>query len=658
MFLKIAGPLSENIIQLKKSRTKIGLDSGNDIVLMGSSIGEYHCEILLKDNEFYIKQIDTEEVTYHNDKALGPSVTYKFLLQDNLKLGEFTLTLSKIGDQSSQTETENEYAGLSDDELLAQIDNIYAKSNKVKKNNYKIGSHLDFEEKETEEPFSSIPDSTLLNNPSHPSVKSARKNEKDVNPQRHRRTVKKQDSYSLQFIMYLSLGVILTGYIYYTKYYKPAFLSSANLEKKLQRSEINLSGLYKKQMSAHLQDFIKFFSSEKCNGDVVKESCSKIWTSLRDPSEGVLINGDTLIIGQEVSTLQKQSLGLLENMSLSNEELKLLINKDYSRYFSFEEFQGNGHKPPTQLLKNQAATYKRVNLLYYTLIQIGFDVFKAMPVRNILYFDYTQTGNQIFIEDFIFINDFPSRLEQLSADNFSIKEIIQYLKYELSNGVETFYKTRMSTHISDFDSDLASRIRLEGLKKTLLSLDDSLACNEQFLNGLCEQYSKFLSTNNSPIFLKDKKLFLGTDYSVLKSQLDNSSKKYQYNNIEFSNLVRMIKQFNKNIDTKKLLSNNYIFNPTQKEILPTMIFYTLVELEKLHDQDFLSQIEKLVFYVFQGANDDKKILASIDVKLSVLNKLNKKIYLPKIEMYLRSHVPVFNFEIERLGNVIMFEEIE
>ncbi len=652
MFLIVKGPLSENFTELNSTKLRIGQDSSNNLVLMGSYIGEFHSEIYTKEDKYFYKHLDSTEISRIDGQVVAPNHIYELSLNAQIKIGEFHISLSENYTPSVEDE-ENEFDGLSDDELLAKIDQVYAKSNKVSKKT-QIGSHLEFEQTKSEEQKE-----TSSLNVTQPKSQINRKNNIDKKRLRPNRVKKTKEHTLTGLFLFFCLAIIGTGFVYYTKYYKKNFEKSANLSPKTKEIyHVSLKSLHKKEMGEYHSYFSQYFSIDKCSGDLKEKVCLKLFKDSNQSHNGAILFNNTLVIGINQVVLEKSINRELDNFRLDDSDLAKIIETTYSSYFDFETFKGNGYRPTTQLYKFNAKNYKYVNGLYLKLFSSDLSGILKLPLKNILFFDFTQIKNEILIEDFIYLKDIVTLNKVLKEYNYSLEKTKQFMKYELTEGIESFYQARLASHIAPFDKDKFKTISERKVVEKLINLDLTQNCSNESLKHICNKLIEDFNQKEPRVVQKDGTLFVGLDFDTSLNHFKLLPKDYHYNNIEKSTLIRFMTKQLPEVDKNKFLKSDLLYNISMAELRPSLFYYYFsqlnAELTKLNE----ISIDKVTMFFHSNKSKQYPILAKTTYDIELLKSINPKTENLNLIFFTRSQVPVFNYKVFHDGEFIEFVKTE
>ena len=78
--------------QLSNKSFAIGRDKSNQIIIADTKVSRFHAMVVFENEEAYIKDTDSTNGTFLNEKQLEPGKRYKLNDKDKIKVGTTVLT--------------------------------------------------------------------------------------------------------------------------------------------------------------------------------------------------------------------------------------------------------------------------------------------------------------------------------------------------------------------------------------------------------------------------------------------------------------------------------------------------------------------------------------------------------------------------------------
>jgi hypothetical protein len=94
--------LPSEVLDLKNGVNRIGRSSGNDFMIMHDTLSRFHCEVEVKEDSMWVRDLDSSNGTFLNDQPVEQQVQLEH--GSLLQLGEVVLEVTEVPEPAAEEE--------------------------------------------------------------------------------------------------------------------------------------------------------------------------------------------------------------------------------------------------------------------------------------------------------------------------------------------------------------------------------------------------------------------------------------------------------------------------------------------------------------------------------------------------------------------------
>lgn len=640
-----------------KSNISIGSSPKNDISLDYQGIGDLHLKIQLIGDIFQVIDLNSGSYTFVDEKHLAPGETAILNASSEIEIGGIYIKVSQERsfkkdffqfETDSQLEIEDD-SSQSIDNLLKGASGAIPNAEELRKIEEEIAAvkaSTIYEESEDENRYKTDLFSSPLATPTKlvknesskrqkrkiPKLRASRK----INP----RGGRKVSNTSRYLVVLLLLGF---GFLTYEYYLKEKLFLEVNLASNKNKS---LSPNLPSSFTKHKDLFNSYTVRENCNSNSSQPTCTALSSLIPEDKWGATVVGSTLVIGFDERNVDRLTNSLFEPKKVNEEELREVIQAQYSDYFDFKAFRENGYLPP---LKNY--TYKKDenrNLYFLVGLLLNGFIKPTDNVDNIFVFVYADFSSEIMPLEFMFLTT-----KALEREIKLFESTMARLKlgwwFDLTEDFDQIIAgIGASTKIS-FDETLARQSSILATRKIIKArlLEDK--CSGSIAQFVCSSISS--QRERAPY----EGANLIHDGIAIFYNLDLIEESYQdlsfepYTNEDKRNLL--IALAHKTIKERKTFqANNYIDEDSDVEWLPEILlaeFFLSNYVDNILSEE---NIENITIVGVRQNNQTPSVDVTVKAPLSSFKKINRLTLRSRLPYLVKSKVSLFS---EILRNKLM-----
>lgn len=644
--IDIGGQIEEQ--EFDKSDILVGSSERADIILNYEGIGDLQLKIQISGDFFQVTDLNSGHGTFIDGNVLGPGESANLKSNSEIEVGGIYLTVSeKRNFQKDLFTFETDSKLLIEEDTTQKIENLLKEvegnivdPEKLKRIEADL-ANSELEQAETVTPRENFKQD-LFSQTSGSSKSSAvtrkQPSRKIKSPKAAKKIKPRLKKTNNQSIALLLLMIIAgSSYLCYEYIYKDSLLVAPAKSK----SNMKLIPNFKKEFLPHVEKLHLFVEAPKCPEANNLELCNVLIDKLIASGTvwKVLKVGKTLVIGIEDAHLDKQVDEMFNATKIDTQNLKEIIQAQYSDYFSFDDFVQNQYLPP---LKNY--TYKRdENRDLFFLLGFFLNNKISLPgeIDSLFFFTYSNFSAQIAPQHFLEISR-EAYLRELVLKDTTLAQLHVGWQYHLTQDFDVLVSGIGSTEKISFNPDVALNAIKVASKKTYLKNMDIPKCEKQDLFSVCFDISKRRAISLFEGVIKiDKKLLIYFDLNSIRNYFLNINYP-EYTNSDRRNLIESLK--NKTIDEKKAFQENgYVnFNPVfdyNAELLLADFFDGNYAKEIISTKD----LDAIVLVgVTQNLDGKNKIESIVDAPVSAYNQINLVTIKSRLKYLIKSKIPLFN----------------
>ena len=668
MKIKIVESFDEREFDLDEGDVvKLGSSSDNDIVIKSPSVAEKHLTLSVLNNEVYATDLGSGKPSFIDDEPLVPGEektlnSFFPIIIGDIKISVEDEVLSStvedvvvpeevisrgmsIANEIEKDEDLNSSPNtrLSDDELIDQIKKQYKKNSDESSKTSVIGSHLEFRP-DSAPKMRQATGSTKIH--LNTKKKKISKSSENYNELLKKRKKKVKDKSEIGPLLIFFLGIILAGLTYYIQFYKPQMDAIAKDVKKSQlpSKNLELSVLFEDKLINQKDLFSAYLSGDRCNQPISLKICDQLKERLNTTEKRSILYNGTLILGISNNELKLLENSLLNKFDISKNDLQKIVERDYSDYFTFSEFEKNGFKPTLFGNVTKGDTYNKINIFYMVLLDLFHGKFKDLKgsgVSSIMLFSFEEDPKNLYIDGFLKVSELNSISNPLLFVD-EVRDIVVLDKYLLNNNIEEFYNARISSHINNFDSALSQKIYFNDIVLEMLADKGKSNCNGDGAK-ICSLLKK-ASDEEFLVQINDGFVFI--QFSPKWVKLLPKGDDYKLSRIEKDSSVSLLKSKFEGVDTIKYIKNDYVLSDIEPSIQArNLMAYLFIETDlfNLVGKDFSNR--QIVLGKIGADSDHFLILDGGKIK-----NLNKQLFESQKLLFARTKVPYYLINIDPFVN--------
>ncbi|MAX65390.1 MAG: hypothetical protein CME66_00485 [Halobacteriovoraceae bacterium] len=640
---------------------KIYIGSSKDchIQLKNDSVASAHLEVEERQGSFSITHLAEGYKTTLNGEVLPLRKAVEYNSFFPAQIGEIYIYLV---DQSLAVETQedslNDFSNsldsqISDNSNSIEEDPLMALEKEISEANAREHEERKSNKKKKEpakQQYRPKIDLSLENTLSSSSFKiKTPQVKKSKNNSRQKRKKLEEKSNLGSYLVFIS-GIVIALGLYYIQS-GPSEITQVET-KPQEEFVLTLKEDYLSTLTSNKLNYKKVLLGQKCENSVEKKVCSLLDLNKGSVKyEGAQQIGKSLFIALDETRLRE--LGSSFFTDVDQQWLKQKIKKEYSTYFSYDEFVNNGMKAPLGIYARNVNEYFSTFSAYAFLVNSKHsDIFDNMnDIENIHLFWIESFQETIKVNGFVQLSQkvYPYLRTLWPQDRV---EITAQQKHYLTEGIEQFFEKRVAGHINKFDPKAFEELKKKTVGKkyqNLLSLDK---CSYEF-NIVCDVLrAREYSSRVEGVARHKNEILI---YLDVKKIIEHYRKKYlrhEYIDIEKKGLIRKFSALRLNASVQDFLKKDYFYKKLpQKDLYTQAIIFEFFNLDLMSRLAKLDQqFEKIVLIGTQAAQDE--LLSVVVLKAKGITPLDK-VKSQKYPIYLwRSHLPVYKNFLEEQAEVI------
>jgi pSer/pThr/pTyr-binding forkhead associated (FHA) protein len=708
--MKIRVEIGDEATAYEFSEDKISIGASEDceICLPYEGIADKHLEIVSSKGQFFVNELSSGEKTYLNGELVPPLSRTQFntffpfeiggilifLENDGVEAEEeldeslnrmsrditTTINLNKLNlvdenekatesttaqDVSSDwkpfdplegteepDELNEENSNLSEQAALARIESHNSESKNINKEKYKpniFGLSDDSSSKEDSQSFKiKVPQTLTKTKIKRPSA--ARGKLKDS--QRIRSKIqKKSKENGLGSIIILSIVLIITGAVYYLKYHKPNLKNTAITKTIIKESKYAVDISVNKLMAPYKSKYKFFVNEKKCLSPLEEKICSHFGGKEKlEEFEGVKSIDKTLYIGLSRSTLRKYATVGLEYSQVEKAQIEGIVEKEYSQFFTYDDFVKNGKKATFKVYQFNHDQYQDISRISFLILKKQFhELLEGIPeVNKVHFFVFKEFQKEVDVLSFVEFSMEQLRLELAKIDEHNLSIKLQLNSF-LNEGIESFYSTKWKTHLEDFNEEKLNQFKKEEKKKYYEANFQKPNCYAENEKELCLELRAFRNNNlTDGIIIDDTKVYVLLDSIVSVNINKEKYLKHEYTVFERKQLLKNTYKNKPDFDKNSFFKNDFVMkkiNPDDFQL--NILVSVFLESNIIGTLKKNKNIKNVVLLGFDYTKSKVKQLTAY-IEFPIVSLLKEDTGTTKVlNLYFwRSRVPVFNQYIE------------